>query len=81
MVANPDEVDSIHRIPVHEFLRPDAPMLETTDQGPHPVLRMPVGDHWIAAPTAALIYQFCEVAVRGRDTRVAHFDQPAFAWT
>ena len=81
MVRNPDEVDSIHRIPVREFLRDDAPMLEATDQGPHPVLRMPVGDHWIAAPTAALIYQFREVAVLGRETRVAHFDQPAFAWT
>lgn len=81
MVRNPAEVDSIHRIPVREFLRPDAPMLESTTQGPHPVLRMPVGDHWIAAPTAALIYQFREVAVLGRETRVAHFDQPAFAWT
>jgi 8-oxo-dGTP pyrophosphatase MutT (NUDIX family) len=81
MVANPQEVDSIHRIPVREFLRPDGPMLETTSQGPEPVLRMPVGEQWIAAPTAALIYQFREVAVLGRDTRVAHFDQPAFAWT
>ena len=80
MVRNPDEVASIHRIPVHEFLRADAPMLEHTPQGPHPVLRMPVGDNWIAAPTAALLYQFREVAVYGRDTRVAHFDQPAFAW-
>lgn len=80
MVRNPDEVASIHRIPVLEFLRADAPMLEHTAQGPHPVLRMPVGDNWIAAPTAALLYQFREVAVFGRATRVAHFDQPAFAW-
>lgn len=81
LVGNPQEVESIHRIPVHEFLRPDAPMLEHTADGPHPVLRMPVGTHWIAAPTAALIYQFREVAVLDRATRVAHFDQPAFAWT
>jgi 8-oxo-dGTP pyrophosphatase MutT (NUDIX family) len=80
MLPNPDEVARIHRIPLSEFMRADAPMLEQTDQGPHPVLRMPVGDHWIAAPTAAMIYQFREVAVCGRDTRVAHFDQPAFAW-
>lgn len=80
MVRNPAEVASIHRIPLLEFLRADAPMLEHTTQGPHPVLRMPVGDNWIAAPTAALIYQFREVAVYGRATRVAHFDQPAFAW-
>jgi hypothetical protein len=41
---------------------------------------MPVGDDWIAAPTAALIYQFREVAIAGRSTRVAHFEQPEFAW-
>ena len=46
----------------------------------HPVLKMPVGDNWIAAPTAALIYQFREVCVLGRATRVAHFEQPVFAW-
>ncbi len=78
---NPAEVEAIHRIPLQEFLRPDAPLLDASAHGPHPVLRMPVGETWIAAPTAALIYQFCEVALRGRPTRVAHFDQPAFAWT
>ncbi|MCW5628447.1 MAG: CoA pyrophosphatase [Rhodoferax sp.] len=79
MVANPDEVASIHRIALDEFLRPDAPMLE---HGVHaqPVLRMPVGDNWIAAPTAAFLYQFREVCLRGRLTRVAHFEQPEFAW-
>ncbi len=78
---NPDEVESVHRIPVHEFLREDAPMLDH-DEGEDeaPVLRMPVGDDWIAAPTAAIIYQFREVCVLGRDTRVAHYDQPKFAW-
>jgi mutator protein MutT len=77
---NPAEVESIHRIPISEFLRDDAPLLDPGD-GPHPVLRMPVGDDWIAAPTAAIIYQFREVAVRGKSTRVAHFDQPKFAWS
>ena len=80
MVPNPDEVASIHRIPVAEFLREDAPMLETIPQSPNPVLRMPVGTNWIAAPTAAMIYQFREVCVLGRNTRVAHFEQPLFAW-
>ena len=80
MRPNPAEVQSIHRIPVDEFLRADAPILEPTDDPSRPVLKMPVADHWIAAPTAALIYQFCEVCLHGRATRVAHFDQPAFAW-
>jgi 8-oxo-dGTP pyrophosphatase MutT (NUDIX family) len=77
---NPDEVASVHRIPVDEFLRADAPMLEPVEGEPHPVLRMPVGDRWIAAPTAALLYQFREVCLLGRATRVAHFGQPRFAW-
>lgn len=77
---NPDEVDSVHRIPVAEFLREDAPLLDHDNEGDAPVLRMPVGDDWIAAPTAAIIYQFREVCVLGRATRVAHFDQPKFAW-
>ena len=27
-----------------------------------------------------ILYQFREVALMGRATRVAHYDQPAFAW-
>ncbi len=78
--ANPAEVESIHRIPVAELLRADAPLLNQPRASEHPVLRMPIGERWIAAPTAAFLYQFREVLVLGRDTRVAHFDQPVFAW-
>jgi 8-oxo-dGTP pyrophosphatase MutT (NUDIX family) len=80
MTPNLQEVQSIHRIPVEEFLRADAPMLEQRDDSAHPVLRMPVGDSWIAAPTAAILYQFRELCIWGRATRVAHFEQPHFAW-
>ena len=81
MQANAAEVHSLHRIPVQEFLREDAPILDPPHAGSEqPVLRMPVGENWIAAPTAALLYQFREVCVLGRDTRVAHFDQPRFTW-
>ena len=79
LVANPDEVASIHRIPVSEFMRPDAPWLDREDNGEEPVLRMPVGNSWIAAPTAAVLYQFRELCIAGRATRVAHFEQPLFA--
>jgi hypothetical protein len=80
LVPNPAEVSSVHRIPVSEFLRADAPLLDPVPDGGPPVLRMPVGDNWIAAPTAAVLYQFREVCLLGRATRVAHFEQPAFAW-
>jgi 8-oxo-dGTP pyrophosphatase MutT (NUDIX family) len=78
--ANADEVASLHRIPTQELLRDDAPWLNTVAGAEHPVLRMPVGDGWIAAPTAAFLYQFREWCLLGKPTRVAHFDQPAFAW-
>jgi 8-oxo-dGTP pyrophosphatase MutT (NUDIX family) len=79
LVANPQEVASIHRIPVSEFMRADAPWLDREDEGEEPVLRMPVGNTWIAAPTAAVLYQFRELCIAGRATRVAHFEQPLFA--
>jgi 8-oxo-dGTP pyrophosphatase MutT (NUDIX family) len=80
ILPNPAEVASIHRIPITEFLRADAPMLADEGQSDQMVLRMPVGQHWIAAPTAAVLYQFRELCIEGRPTRVAHFEQPAFAW-
>lgn len=79
--ANPDEVESIHRIPVSELLRDDAPILEPLAGCEHPALKMPLGNDWVAAPTGALAYQFREVAILGKPTRVAHFEQPHFAWS
>ena len=77
----PGEVASIHRVPLVEWLRDDAPILDPPHEpGGAPVLRMPLGDNWVAAPTAAVIYQLREVLLLGRDTRVAHFDQPRFTW-
>jgi hypothetical protein len=80
LTPNPSEVESIHRIPIKEFMRADAPILQKVPGNGNPILLMPVGNSWIAAPTAALIYQFREVAILGRNTRVAHFEQPLFAW-
>ena len=77
---NPDEVASVHRIPLAEFDRADAPRLTQTNISEAPILRMPVGTDHIAAPTAAILYQFREVCLRNRHTRVAHFEQPEFAW-
>ncbi|MEP7282111.1 MAG: CoA pyrophosphatase [Rubrivivax sp.] len=79
--ANPAEVHSVHRIAFAELLRADAPILEPPHEvGGAPVLKMPVGDRWIAAPTAAFLYQFREVCLLDLSTRVVHFDQPRFAW-
>ncbi|WP_457576822.1 NUDIX hydrolase [Desulfomarina sp.] len=78
--ANPKEVASIHRIPCRELLRKDAPVLDSSHESEEPILFMPVGNSWIATPTAAILYQFREAALLGKQTRVAHFEQPYFAW-
>lgn len=78
---DPGEVRSVHRVPIAELLREDAPILEQIPESEHPVLLMPVGNSWIATPTGSILYQFREVAILGNDTRVAHFEQPYFAWS
>ena len=80
LIPNPDEVEQIFRIPVAEFLREDSPFFMDSAESEHPILFMTLGTSWIAAPTAAIVYQFREVAILGKQTRVAHFDQPKFAW-
>ncbi len=80
LTPNPDEVAGVYRIPLREFLRDDSPIFRSIPESDNPVLIMPIGDSWIAAPTAAMIYQFCQVAILGHPTRVAHYEQPRFAW-
>lgn len=80
LTPNHAEVESIHRIPLAEFLRTDAPILQNIPGSDNPVLLMPIGTNYIASPTAAMIYQFREVAIFGRSIRVAHYEQPFFAW-
>ena len=81
LVASPAEVSAIHRIPINELMRSDAPFLESVPELQHPVLMMPIGNSWIASPTGAILYQFREVAISGKNTRVAHYEQPYFAWS
>lgn len=80
MEANPDEVESIHRIVFQDLFRPDSPEFVEIPESDRPVIRMPIAGTKIHAPTAAFIYQFREVALSGLDTRVAHLEQPVFAW-
>ncbi len=46
----------------------------------HPVIRLPLHGEWVHAPTAAVLYQFREVVMYRRCTRVAHLDEPVFAY-
>jgi 8-oxo-dGTP pyrophosphatase MutT (NUDIX family) len=77
---NPEEVAEVHRIPVAELDRPGVPQLRSIPESDRPVISIPLLGSRIHAPTAAILYQLREVAIWGRETRVAHFEQPVFAW-
>lgn len=81
-VPNVAEVAKLFRIPLAELRRPDALEVFSIEESPRPVIRLflPTLKGRVNAPTAALLYQFREVALEGRPTRVDHFDQPAWAW-
>ena len=80
LTPNPDEVEFIRPFAFSELSRDDSPVLEEIDQSDKPVLSMHFHDDRIFAPTGAMLYQFREVVIQGRATRVAHFEQPLFAW-
>jgi hypothetical protein len=44
------------------------------------VIQLPLFDRYLHAPTAAIVYQFCQIACRGQVHRVAHYEQPVFTW-
>lgn len=79
---DPEEVARVFRIPLWDLNRPEIPRLRQRDGDDQPVLCVPLEalGQEVYAPTAAFLYQFREVALNGRATRVAHFEQPRFAW-
>jgi 8-oxo-dGTP pyrophosphatase MutT (NUDIX family) len=76
---NAQEVASVHRLRLDLIAGDDAVAFEAIPQSTRPVIRLTFGEHVIHAPTAAPIYQLREL-LAGRITRVAHLDQPLFAW-
>ena len=57
-----------------------SPEIVAIEESDRPIIRLPLPVANVNAPTAAVLYQFREVALAGRDTRVDHFEQPVFAW-
>jgi hypothetical protein len=78
MTPSPAEVAELYRIPYSELDVP--PMFHTIPESDRPVNQIPLAGHLVHAPTAAVLYQFREVALHNRETRVAHLEQPVFAW-
>ncbi|HEX9185243.1 MAG TPA: CoA pyrophosphatase [Burkholderiales bacterium] len=78
--ANPAEVARIYRVRLTELARPGSPQFISIPESDRPVIRYPILGSLVHAPTAAVLYQFIEVALFGRETRVAHLEQPVWAW-
>src|SRR5207237_1394050 len=74
LVRQSSEVARIHVIPLADFDQP--PQLLRIPESPAPVLRLALLGGYVYAPTAAVIHQFCQLALHGVVTRVAHFEQP-----
>ncbi|MEV4083853.1 CoA pyrophosphatase, partial [Nonomuraea fuscirosea] len=71
---DPREVASVHAVPVERFLAPGVPRWKGE------LLQMPLGPSIVIhAPTGAILWQFAEVALRGREQRVFDVAQPH--WT
>lgn len=80
LAPNAAEVDSVHRVPLDDLDEPGSPRFLDIPESDAPVVQLRVRGEWMHAPTAAILYQFRDVALHGRPTRVAHLEQPVWAW-
>ncbi len=76
----PGEVAKLYRVPLRELDAPSIPEIVADRTGGKPVMSavFPTIGHRMYAPTAALLYQFREVCLHGRSTRVGDLGQPEF---
>ena len=70
---NPAEVAAAYRIGCAELFRDGSPEIVAIEESDRPIIRLPLPVATVNAPTAAVLYQFREVALAGRDTRVDHY--------
>jgi 8-oxo-dGTP pyrophosphatase MutT (NUDIX family) len=80
LVPCPREVAEVYRVPLASFMDDEAVVLDRIAESDRPVLSLRIVGTRVFAPAAAILLQLRDVAVRGLDTRVAHYEQPLFAW-
>ncbi len=80
LVPDPEEVAAVYQVPLALLDDPRVPQLRQIPESDRPVISIPMVGTDVHAPTAAIVYQLREVGLHGRGTRVAHFEQPVFAW-
>jgi 8-oxo-dGTP pyrophosphatase MutT (NUDIX family) len=72
------EVASVHQVPLTDL--DVEPRFVSIPESDAPVIQLPLLGEFLHAPTAAIVHQFCRIACRGEVLRVAHYEQPVFAW-
>jgi 8-oxo-dGTP pyrophosphatase MutT (NUDIX family) len=72
------EVASVHQVPLADL--DVEPRFISIPESSAPVIQLPLLGGYLHAPTAAVVHQFCRIACRGDVHRVAHYEQPVFAW-
>ena len=80
---DPGEVERVFHIPLTELADAKTEVSRSaTDESVRNgfSIMLPTVGHEVYAPTAAILFQFREVALLGRTTRVNDLGQPRFAW-
>jgi 8-oxo-dGTP pyrophosphatase MutT (NUDIX family) len=78
LTPSPHEVASAH-LATWKMLGVE-PIFLRIPESEAPVIQLPMLGTKIHAPTAAVLYQFRELALHARTTRVAGLEQPVWAW-
>ncbi len=79
LTPDPIEVHAVWRIALADLDHPKSPRRLPREGGGDPILQMYARGGWVNAPTAAWLFQFREVALHGRHTRLDGVGQPE--WT
>jgi hypothetical protein len=75
-----DEVHSLHRVGLARLIAPGMPSwARSNDSGPEVLQYRLRHDMVVHAPSGTILWQFAEVALRGRPTWVAKLRQPEIA--
>ncbi|HEY5858014.1 MAG TPA: CoA pyrophosphatase [Aldersonia sp.] len=77
-IPNPTEVAELYT-PTMAEVDVD-PRFVTIPESERPVVQWPFRGFFIHAPTGAVVYQFREVVLHRRATRIDGLEQPVFAW-
>ena len=78
LVGAEAEVAAVYQVPVADL--DVEPRFVSIPESDAPVIQLPLFGRYVHAPTAAIVHQFCRIACRGQVQRVAHYEQPVFAW-